>query len=47
MKNLPKVTPVQTAGRSDIFHGDIILKILLNKSECLLYVEIPQAVPLT
>ena len=43
-KNLPEITAVQAAVICNIFHGDIILKVLLDERKRLLNIEIPQAV---
>ena len=40
-ENLSEVASVQIAESCNIFHGNIILKILLNKGDSLLYIKIP------
>jgi len=42
-ENLSEITPVQTTGSGNIFYGNIILEILLNKGKRFLNIEVPQA----
>ena len=44
MKYFPEVAAVESAGRRNILHGNIILKILFDEGESLLDIKIPQAV---
>lgn len=44
MKNFSKITAVQAAGSGDIFHGDIVLEVLLDIGYRFFYIEIPKAV---
>ena len=41
-KNLPEITAVQAAVICNIFHGDIVLKILFDESQSLVDIEIPE-----
>ena len=41
-EDLSKITPVQAAVICDVFHGNIILKVLFNESQGLMYVEITE-----
>lgn len=40
MKNFPKITAVETAESGDIFHGDVVLKILLDERDCLFDIKV-------
>ena len=47
MENFSEITSIQPAGGGDILYGDIVLEILLDEGEGLLYVEVPQTASLS